>query len=193
MTRRAPPWIAAAAMLLVLSACSGQMGGPAATLEKVIDAYVAGDREAMAAIANVVETAEEAAKALPEWDTSCSAEAVNARQAILTAALVEGLDQSTIMSMSELARLGNLEAVAKGRGKMTIDLPPEPDCDKRNQIGAVQNVVGRVLLLRTLTRRTEAWRGELQAKYGAEYKLRRKEADRLLNRHGYSSGDGSSW
>lgn len=181
------PWTAALAALTLLAGCSDMVGKPAATFDKVLDAYVAGDRDAMSAATEVVEAEAQAAKALPEWDTACTAEAVAARRAIITALVVEGLDQSPVMSMTDLARLGNLEAVARGRGKSTTRYPPEPRCEKRNQLGTAQDLAERFLLIKALKTRMVSWRGQLQAKYGSEYPLRRKEADLLLRRHGYAT------
>ncbi len=190
MTSRVP--IALGAVFTLLLASCG-VGGGSKTLESAIDAYVVGDRTALSVLAETVDAEKAAALALPEWDTACSAEAVAARRTLITAAVVDGLDQQTVMSMSELARLANLEAVSRGRGKMGLeDLPRAPDCSKRNSIGTVQDAAEKVMLLKTVATRGKSWRAQLQTKYGAEFEPRMKEAARLLHRHGYDTAE-SSW
>jgi hypothetical protein len=175
--------------VVLLSGCEG-VGKPSKTLEAALDAYVAGDRAALSSVAETVEAEKAAAVALPEWDTSCAAEAVAARRTLLTAAFVDSLDQQTVMSMPELARLANLEAVAQGQGKLDLDdVPPSPDCGKRNQIGVVRDAAEKLLMIKTVAGRGKAWREAMQTKYGAEFEPRMKEAVHLLRRHGYRTNE----
>ena len=119
--------IAAVAAMTLLAGCSDMVGKPAATFDRVLDAYVAGDRDAMDAATEGVEAEALAAKALPEWDTACTAEAVAARRAIITALVVEGLDQSPVMSMTDLveriAQATAREILATAPGVELSDVP----------------------------------------------------------------------
>jgi hypothetical protein len=193
MTRAHPMAIAAGSAAVIVLAGCGQVGQSSKTLEKALDAYVAGDRAALTATAEAVAAEKEAATAQAGWDTNCTGDAVAARRLVMTDAFVHGLNQTTVMSMPELARLGNLQALVEGRGKVDFgDLPPEPDCGQRNQIGAVQDVAEKLLMVKMVAERGKAWRAQLEAKYGAQFNPRMKEANRLLGRHGYGSGD-SRW
>lgn len=207
---RKPHWqvLLTVGLAALLAGCSD--GGPAQTvapgsgpafgegvavarLTPAIDAWIAGDSTALASAIQVIRAESLAARSTLDWDTACTEEANAARTANLTAILAEGLNEPTVMAMSELARLDYLDVLGQGKARervwerQALHLPIEPDCTTVDRLVQKQTYDEWRLLLAEMPRRRAIWYTELQAKYGTQYSARHLLAVDLLRSNGIPS------
>jgi hypothetical protein len=176
--------------LTALAGCSpsSEQGARPELLDQAIDAYVAADGAALAAIDAEAKAQKAAAVATPGFADGCTVAAASARRVVISAALIEGLDQPRLMSMSDTARYVNFVNVANWRGKGAEALEPGPECAD-HQMLAVGETGARVAIMKTMLTRVETWRDDLRRQYGAELTPRLNEAGKLLERNGFDAGD----
>lgn len=192
------------ALVALLAGCSG--GGPvppaapesqlafgegvaAARLTPAIDAWIAGDAAALSTAIQTIKAESIAARSTPNWDTACTGEATAARTANLTAILAQGLNEPTVLAMSDIARMDYLDMLGQGKawGRHEIQLPIEPDCTAVDPLVQQNSAAEWRLLLAEMTRRRAIWYTELKARYGREYGARHLLAADLLRRNGVPS------
>ena len=180
--------LALALALTALAACSPSgKGARPALLDQAIEAYVAGDAATLRTVGGEARTQKKAALALPDIGSACTMEAASARRAVIAASLIEGLDQPKLMSMTDTARYVNFVNVAEGRGVSSGAVELGPECQDHRML-AIGDAGARMMMLKMMITREEAWRRELQAQYGAELQPRLNEAGKLLERNGVDAG-----
>lgn len=190
-------WAAGVLVAALVSACAPE--GPhapvfgdglaVAKLDPVIDAWIAGDPAALATALQTVRADNLAARSTPDWETACTEPAMAARAANLTAILAEGLNEPTVMSMPDMARMDYLDVLGQGKawGRHDIQMPIEPDCAAVDRKAQKHVAAEWRLLLAEMPRRRAIWYTELKAKYGTEYGARLTLAADLLRRNGVPS------
>lgn len=178
--------------LFLLAGCqrSAGDGGPP-LLRAALDAYIAGDAVALAAVEKKAKIQGDLAAATPDLATACTLKAASARRALIAAALIKGLDRPRLMAMSETARYVNFVNVASGRGVGGEVVTP-PDCGKDHQLVAISDSTALMAMLKMIMTREAAWRQDLQARYGDQWQPRLREAGRLLEQNGIDAGQWSS-
>ena len=184
--------LALALALTTLAACSPPGGKDAQPmlLDQAIEAYVAGDAAKLHTVGAEARVQKKAALALPDIATACTLEAASARRAVIAASLIEGLDQPKLMSMTDAARYVNFVSVAEGRGMSSETGDLNIECADHKML-AIGDASARMMMLKRMIVREEAWRRELQAQYGAELNPRLYEAGKLLERNGLEAGQWS--
>ncbi|PZO07026.1 MAG: hypothetical protein DCF28_00880 [Alphaproteobacteria bacterium] len=164
-------------------------GVAAARLTPAIDAWIAGDAALVLSTIRAIKTDSIAARSTPEWETACTPEASAARTANFTAILAQGLDEPTVMAMSDMARMDYLDALGQGKGwaRHEIQMPIEPDCTAVDRLLQQNTAAEWRLLLAEMPRRRAIWYTELKAKYGTQYGARHLQAADLLRANGIPS------
>jgi hypothetical protein len=168
-------------------------GVAVARLTPAIDAWIAGDSTALSSAIGAIKAESAAAQSIPDWETACTEEAAAARISNLTAILAEGLDEPTVLAMSEMARMDYLDVLGQGKAwnrawdRREMHLPIEPDCSAADSLVQQHAVTESRLLLAEMLRRRSIWYTELQKKYGSQYSARHLLAADLLRGNGIPS------
>lgn len=168
-------------------------GVAAARLTPVIDAWIAGDSTALSSAIRAIKAESVAAQSTLDWDTACTEEAVAARTVNLTAILAEGLNEPTVLAMSDMARMDYLDVLGQGKawgrasGRREMHLPIEPDCAAVDRLVQKHAFTEWRLLLAEMPRRRAIWYTELNAEYGSQYSARHLLAADLLRSNGFPS------
>lgn len=164
-------------------------GVAAARLTPAIDAWIAGDPTALSSEIRAIKAESIVAQSTPHWDTACTEAAAAARTANLTAILAEGLNEPTVMAMSDMARIDYLDVLGQGKawGRHEIQMPIEPDCTAVDRLLQQHSAAEWRLLLAEMPRRRAIWYTELKARYGTQYGDRLKLAADLLRSNGIPS------
>ncbi len=164
-------------------------GVAAARLTPAIDAWIAGDTSALSSEIRAIKAESVVARSIRDWETACTEAAAAARMANLTAILAQGLDEPTVMAMSDMARMDYLDVLGQGRAwhRHDIQLPLAPDCTTADRLVQKHSYDEMRLLLAEMTRRRAIWYTELHAKYGTQYGDRHLLAADLLRSNGIPS------
>lgn len=168
-------------------------GVAVARLSPAIDAWIAGDSIALSSAIGAIKAESAAAQSIPDWETACTEEAAAARISNLTAILAEGLDEPTVLAMSEMARMDYLDVLGQGKAwnrawdRREMHLPISPDCSAADRLVQQHTATESRLLLAEMLRRRSIWYTELQKKYGSQYSARHLLAADLLRGNGIPS------
>lgn len=163
-----------ACAVLGLAGCGGSaLSGDIDAFTAGVLAFKSGDQAALdTALANL--------KADSSTAAPCSPEAFATARRSAFRQILEPLDRSSILSISEEARFVFLSG-AIGRGVENAESPAEA-CKGQKDVGllAVQDTVERVAAVKAVVETGKAWHEALVAKHGEQLAARLKAAARTL-------------
>jgi hypothetical protein len=177
-------WIigAVACAAVGLAGCGGSpLSEDTTAFMSGVSAFKAGDRAALDAAVATLKT--KAGDAAP-----CSPEAFAAARRSAWRQILEPLDRSAILSMSEEARFVFLSG-AIGRGAENAESPAR-DCKGQKDVGllAMQDTVERVAGLKAIVETTKSWHEALVAEHGEQLEARLKAAANTLQANHFDVG-----
>jgi hypothetical protein len=180
-------WIvgAAAGAALSLAGCGGSTSSSSDTTAFAagVSAFKAGDRAALDAALVTL-------KATSDDPPPCSPQAFAVARRTAFRQILEPLDRSAVMSMSEEARFVYLTgAIGRGVSDESAQSPTQ-SCKGQKDVSllAMQDAVERVTALKTIVGTTKAWRETLVAKHGEQLDARLKAAARTLQANHFDIG-----